>query len=236
MAQLGPGGSPPVPNPQAPPPQRPWLRIGVMAALVGLYVLFLVFQSPLGRSVGGSSRETITYSQLKTQIAADNVKDLTIQGQDAWGDFANAVSVDGAASNSQFSTTVPATDPSIYPLLDQYHVKYEYKQDNGGLGSLLINFLPFLLLIGFWIWILRRSGQATQGIFSFGRSRARMQAPGSPKTTFQDVAGVEQAQFELQEIVDFLRDPQRFQRLEFGQCHRLLVFRNLRARRLSGLL
>jgi len=213
MAQLGPGGSPPVPNPQAPPPQRPWLRIGVMAALVGLYVLFLVFQSPLGRSVGGSSRETITYSQLKTQIAADNVKDLTIQGQDAWGDFANAVSVDGAASNSQFSTTVPATDPSIYPLLDQYHVKYEYKQDNGGLGSLLINFLPFLLLIGFWIWILRRSGQATQGIFSFGRSRARMQAPGSPKTTFQDVAGVEQAQFELQEIVDFLRDPQRFQRL-----------------------
>src|SRR5438874_2339 len=213
MAQLGPGGSPPVPNPQAPPPQRPWLRIGVMAALVGLYVLFLVFQSPLGRSVGGSSRETITYSQLKTQIAADNVKDLTIQGQDAWGDFASAVSVDGAASNSQFSTTVPATDPSIYPLLDQYHVKYEYKQDNGGLGSLLINFLPFLLLIGFWIWILRRSGQATQGIFSFGRSRARMQAPGSPKTTFQDVAGVEQAQFELQEIVDFLRDPQRFQRL-----------------------
>jgi len=213
MAQLGPGGSPPVPNPQAPPPQRPWLRIGVMAALVGLYVLFLVFQSPLGRSVGGSSRETITYSQLKTQIAADNVKDLTIQGQDAWGDFNNAASVDGAASNTQFSTTVPATDPSIYPLLDQYHVKYDYKQDNGGLGSLLINFLPFLLLIGFWIWILRRSGQATQGIFSFGRSRARMQAPGSPKTTFQDVAGVEQAQFELQEIVDFLRDPQRFQRL-----------------------
>ncbi|TMD13218.1 MAG: ATP-dependent zinc metalloprotease FtsH [Chloroflexi bacterium] len=184
-----------------------------MAALVGLYVLFLVFQSPLGRSVGGSSRETITYSQLKTQIAADNVKDLTIQGQDAWGDFNNAASVDGAASNTQFSTTVPATDPSIYPLLDQYHVKYDYKQDNGGLGSLLINFLPFLLLIGFWIWILRRSGQATQGIFSFGRSRARMQAPGSPKTTFQDVAGVEQAQFELQEIVDFLRDPQRFQRL-----------------------
>src|SRR5438270_1935785 len=213
MAQLGPGGSPPVPNPQAPPPQRPWLRIGVMAALVGLYVLFLVFQSPLGRSVGGSSRETITYSQLKTQIAADNVKDLTIQGQDAWGDFNNAASVDGAASNTQFSTTVPATDPSIYPLLDQYHVKYDYKQDNGGLGSLLINFLPFVALIALWVWILRRSGQATQGIFSFGRSRARMQAPGSPKTTFQDVAGVEQAQFELQEIVDFLRDPQRFQRL-----------------------
>jgi cell division protease FtsH len=184
-----------------------------MAALVGLYVLFLVFQSPLGRSVAGSSREPVTYSQLKGEITAGNVKDLTIQGQDAWGDFANAVSYDGAPSNTQFGTTVPASDQSLYTLLDQYHVKYDIKQDNGGLGSLLLNYLPFLLLIGFWIWILRRSGQATQGIFSFGRSRARLQAPGSPKTTFADVAGVEQAQFELQEIVDFLRDPQRFQRL-----------------------
>src|SRR5437899_1074109 len=107
MAQLGPGGSPPGPNPQTPPPQRPWLRIGVMAALVGLYVLFLVFQSPLGRSVAGSSREPITYSQLKGEITAGNVKDLTIQGQDAWGDFTNAVSYDGAPSNTQFGTTVP---------------------------------------------------------------------------------------------------------------------------------
>src|SRR5207248_1509247 len=86
-------------------------------------------------------------------------------------------------------------------------------EDTGGLGSLLINFLPFLALIAIWIWFVRRSGQAAQGIFTFGRSRARMQEPGTPKTTFNDVAGVEQAQFELQEMVDFLRDPQKFQKL-----------------------
>ena len=185
-----------------------------MGALVGLYVLFLVFQSPIGRSVGGSAREAIPYSELEGQIAAGNVKDVTIQGQDAWGDFKSAVSYESAPANTQFSTTVSSgPDQAFDDLLRQNQVRVDYKQDNGGLGSLLINFLPFLLLIGFWIWILRRSGQATQGIFSFGRSRARLQAPGSPKTTFLDVAGVEQAQFELLEIVDFLRDPQRFQRL-----------------------
>src|SRR5205085_18521 len=87
------------------------------------------------------------------------------------------------------------------------------KQDTGGIGSLLFTVLPFVVLIAIWIWFVRRSGQAAQGIFSFGRSRARMQEPGTPKTTFNDVAGVEQAQFELQEMVDFLRDPQKFQKL-----------------------
>ncbi|HYM50570.1 MAG TPA: ATP-dependent zinc metalloprotease FtsH [Candidatus Limnocylindrales bacterium] len=214
MAQLGPGGTPPVPDPQT-PKQRPWLRIGIMAALVALYLAFLALQSPLGRSVAGPARESIPYSQLKAQAATGNVKDLTVQGQDAWGDFNTAVSYGGAPANTQFSTTIPqeGLDQALKDALDQSHATLDYKQDTGGLGTLLINFLPFLLLIGFWIWILRRSGQATQGIFSFGRSRARLQAPGSPKTTFHDVAGVEQAQFELQEIVDFLRDPQRFQRL-----------------------
>src|SRR5205807_592568 len=81
-------------------------------------------------------------------------------------------------------------DPSFFPLLKSNHVDTQVKEDTGGLGSLLINFLPFLALIAIWIWFVRRSGQAAQGIFTFGRSRARMQEPGTPKTTFNDVAGV----------------------------------------------
>jgi cell division protease FtsH len=184
-----------------------------MAGLVALYLAFLGWQSPIFRSVGGSPRETIPYSELTNQATNNNVKDLTIQGQDAWGDFNQAVSYQGAPGNTQFSTTLPTSDNELYTIMRAHNVVVTVKSDNGGLAGLLIQFLPFLLLIGFWIWILRRSGQATQGIFSFGRSRARLQTPGSPKTTFQDVAGVEQAQFELQEMVDFLRDPQRFQRL-----------------------
>src|ERR671936_1111219 len=213
----GPGEGPPVPGQPGNNnnrPQRPWLRVGLLLLAIAVYVLLLV--SPFIRQVSGPPRLTIPYSLLRTQVASDNVKDITIQGQDANGTLKTAISYNGSPSNTLFSSVIPlndTSDPSIYTLLVDHHVNVTIQQDSGGLGGILLNFLPFLLLIGFWIWILRRSGQATRGIFDFGRSRARMQSPGSPKTTFRDVAGVEQAQFELQEIVDFLRDPSRFQRL-----------------------
>src|SRR4029077_8051785 len=169
-----------------------------------------------GARRGGAARVDLSYSQLITQVENGNVSDITIQGQSAQGDLKDAVSNNGV-SNTQFTATVPdnvgLTDPTFFPLLKANHVTTAVKTDNGGLGSLLLSFLPFLALIAIWIWFVRRSGQAAQGIFSFGRSRARLQDPSTPKTTFHDVAGVEQAQFELQEMVDFLRDPQKFQKL-----------------------
>ncbi|TMG35431.1 MAG: AAA family ATPase [Chloroflexi bacterium] len=214
MAQLRPDQPPPTPTPQ-PPAKQPntRLRLALLLAGVAIYVLFLA--TPLlGRVMGGSSRLDVPYSVLKAQAADNNIKDLTLQGQQATGDFNTAVSYQGV-SNTAFTSTTPepGADPSLYTLLDQNHVSYSVKEATGGWTGLLINFLPFVALIALWVWILRRSGQATQGIFSFGRSRARIQEPGSPKTTFNDVAGVEQAQYELQEIVDFLREPQKFQRL-----------------------
>jgi len=208
-------------NPQQPPgktPQRQpnyWLRFAILGGLL-LYVVLLLYPV-LGR-FGGPARADITYSDLKTQIANGNVADMTLQGQDATGDLKVAITGTNSVSATQFDTTVPAdpglTDPSLFTLLDENHVHYQVKQDNtSGLGALLINLLPFVALIALWVWFIRRSGQAAQGIFTFGRSRARMQEPGTPKTTFNDVAGVEQAQFELQEMVDFLRDPQKFQKL-----------------------
>ena len=214
MAQLRPDQPPPTPTPQ-PPAKQPntRLRLALLLAGVAIYVLFLA--TPLlGRVMGGSSRLDVPYSVLKAQAADNNIKDLTLHGQQATGDFNTAVSYQGV-SNTAFTSTTPepGADPSLYTLLDQNHVSYSVKEATGGWTGLLINFLPFVALIALWVWILRRSGQATQGIFSFGRSRARIQEPGSPKTTFNDVAGVEQAQYELQEIVDFLREPQKFQRL-----------------------
>jgi cell division protease FtsH len=157
---------------------------------------------------------TVPYSVLRTQVESGNVKDVTIQGQSVNGDFKTAVSYGGSPAETSFNSTIPSDDPSFYTLLSDNNVQTTVQPDNGGWLSLLVSYLlPLLLFAAFWVWIMRRSGQAAQGIFSFGRSRARMQSPGSPKTTFRDVAGVEQAQFELQEIVDFLRDPSKFQRL-----------------------
>jgi cell division protease FtsH len=216
MAQFRPDSTPPQPNNNSKPPRQTasWIRIALLA---GLSLYLVVLLSPFFSRLGGSPRADITYSQLKSEIAKGNVSDLTIQGQDAQGDTHSAVSGSNQVTSTQFETTVPSdvslTDPSLITALDNQHVNYQFKPDNGGLGNLLVTYLPFLFLIGLWIWFLRRSGQAAQGIFSFGRSRARMQQPGTPKTTFNDVAGVEQAIYELQEMVDFLRDPQKFQKL-----------------------
>ncbi|HET9847007.1 MAG TPA: ATP-dependent zinc metalloprotease FtsH [Candidatus Dormibacteraeota bacterium] len=213
MAQFRPDQNPSPPNQPSPRQPGSWLRIAVLGGL-SLYLAIIFF--PVLAKLGGPARVDLTYSELVTQVDRGNVIDITIQGQSAQGDLKSTVTSNGVTS-SQFSATVPdnvgLTDPTFFPLLKSNNVDTTVKVDNGGLSSLLLQSIPFLALIAIWIWFIRRSGQATQGIFSFGRSRARMQQPGAPKTTFNDVAGVEQAQFELQEMVDFLRDPQKFQKL-----------------------
>src|SRR2546428_5755637 len=213
MAQFRPDQTPPAQPPRNPRQAGSWLRLALLAGL-GLYLVIVFF--PFLVRLGGPARVELTYSQLVSQVENGNVTDITIQGQTAQGDLKTSVSNNGV-TNTQFTATLPdavgLNDPSFFPLLKSNHVDTQVKEDTGGLGSLLLNFLPFLALIAIWIWFVRRSGQAAQGIFTFGRSRARMQEPGTPKTTFNDVAGVQQAQFELQEMVDFLRDPQKFQKL-----------------------
>jgi len=213
MAQFRPDQTPPPQPPRNPRPTGSWLRLALLGGLA-LYLTILFF--PLLARLGGPARVDLSYSQLVTQVENDNVSDITIQGQTAQGDL-KAVFTSNGVTNTQFSATVPdnvgLTDPNFFPLLKSHKVDTTVKQDNGGIANLLISVLPFVALIAIWIWFMRRSGQAAQGIFSFGRSRARMQEPGTPKTTFNDVAGVEQAEFELQEMVDFLRDPQKFQKL-----------------------
>jgi cell division protease FtsH len=214
MAQFRPDQTPPPQAPKNPRQTGSWIRLALLAGL-GLYFAILLVQL-FGTRLGGPARVDLSYSQLLTQVENGNVTDITIQGQSAQGDFKAAVTDNGTTS-TQFNTTVPDNvglpDTSFYPLLNSNHVVTVVKIDTGGLGSLLFSLLPFLVLIAIWIWFVRRSGQAAQGIFSFGRNRARLQDPSTPKTTFHDVAGVEQAQFELQEMVDFLRDPGKFQKL-----------------------
>jgi cell division protease FtsH len=206
--------NPPGPNGKTPKQPNNRLRLALLVAGLSLYIFFLA--SPLLGRLGGPPRVELPYSELQNQVQAGNVKDITIQGQDATGDFKSSESYSNV-SGTQFHATVPdgvsQIDPAFWQSLKDKNVTTTVKTDSGGLGNLLLSVLPILALIGLWVWFIRRSGQATQGIFSFGKSRARLQDPATPKTTFHDVAGVEQAQFELQEIVEFLRDPQKFQKL-----------------------
>jgi len=210
MAQLRPGNDPADPETPGPPKSSGSSRLRLVL-LIGAQILFLaIVLFPLMRGLSSPSRLDISYSDFKSQVASGNVKDVTFQGKDAQGDFAAPVK-----TQTKFGTRIPDyTDPELATLLNENHVTVTAEAASSGLlGSILLNVLPLAAFVAIWLWILRRSGRATQGIFDFGRSRARLQSPTAPKTTFNDVAGVEQAVFELQEIVEFLRDPNKFQRL-----------------------
>ena len=145
---------------------------------------------------------------------------ITTQGNDVTGTFKSAqtlVSSDGKTITTQdFSTYLPSyIDTSLSGLLSQHHVTVSAKaQDNGSpLLGLLLSFGPALLLIAGIFWLSRRASNQQQGIFGFGRSRARLYDKEQPRVTFADVAGVEESKDELVEIVDFLKNPAKYQRL-----------------------
>src|SRR5438309_5043370 len=170
---LRPDQTTPPKGPKTPRQPGSWLRLALLAGL-SLYIVILL--SPVLGKLGGPARVDLTYSQLMTHVENNNLSDITIQGQGAQGDLETAVSYNGV-TNTQFSATVPdnvgLTDPTFLPLLKSHNVDTTVKPDTGGIGGLLITTLPFVALIAIWIWFMRRSGQAAQGIFSFGRSRAR---------------------------------------------------------------
>jgi cell division protease FtsH len=112
-------------------------------------------------------------------------------------------------------TQLPNGDPTLIPLLNQHHVSYQAKvvSDNNFFLNLLINLLPWVLIIAVFVFIARRATQSQQNIFSFGKSRAKVILEDRPSTTFADVAGVDESKNDLVEVVEFLKTPGKFQRL-----------------------
>src|SRR3989454_517850 len=149
-----------------------------------------------------------------------NVKDATVQGQDITGDLRKAIPLTDANGNavltSQYHLTeLPNGDPNLIPLLNQYHVQYQAKPvaDHNLLLNIVVSFLPLVLLFGVFFFISRRATQSQQNIFSFGKTRAKVVLGDRPSTTFAEVAGVDEAKYDLVEVVEFLKTPNKFQRL-----------------------
>jgi cell division protease FtsH len=190
----------------------------VIAVLLLAWGLFQYFTS--SSSGSGSNVVEVPYSTFIQQVDDNNVKDVTFQGQDVTGDFKNPVTVNdpstGTKTSTQFHfTELPNADPTLPTLLYQHHVSFQAKQsnDNSILLIFLEDFLPWILIIGVFLWFARRATQSQQNIFSFGKSKAKMVLEDRPSTTFADVAGVDEAKNDLVEVVEFLKTPQKFQRL-----------------------
>ncbi len=168
-----------------------------------LLALFTVFQGGPGQR---SVTQDISFSQLLSDVDAGKVRDVVIQGPEIHGTY-----TDGRG----FNTYAP-TDPGLVQHLyaKQVTITARPQQDNvPWFVSLLVSWLPFIALIGVWIFLSRQMQGAGGKALGFGKSRAKLLTEAHGRVTFEDVAGVDEAKQDLQEIVEFLRDPGKFQRL-----------------------
>lgn len=151
------------------------------------------------------SQTEIIYSEFLANVEKSNVSEVTIQGENITGKLANG---------TIFKTYAPK-DAGVVALLKDKGVRISAKpvDDSPWYMTLLVSWLPMLLLIGVWIFFMRQMQSGGGKAMSFGKSRARLINDKSKKVTFVDVAGVEEAKAELQEVIDFLRDPKKYTRL-----------------------
>ena len=167
-----------------------------------LLALFTLFQNPGQRA----SSQDISFSQLLTEVDQGRVRDVVIQGPEIHGTFTNG---------SSFQTYAP-NDPTLVKRLYDGKVQITSKPPGDNVPwfvSLLVSWLPFIALIGVWIFLSRQMQGGAGKAMGFGKSRAKMLTEAHGRVTFEDVAGVDEAKQDLQEIVEFLRDPGKFQRL-----------------------
>ncbi|MCX6154161.1 MAG: ATP-dependent zinc metalloprotease FtsH [Candidatus Kapabacteria bacterium] len=115
----------------------------------------------------------------------------------------------------RFSTKIGVIDSKVETIWETKGIKITYENSDGGFWAIMMTFLPWVVLLGFFVFFIRRMqmGGGTKGIFSFGKSRAKLAGDGAIKITFADVAGADEAKYELQEIIEFLKEPKKFQRL-----------------------
>jgi cell division protease FtsH len=158
------------------------------------------------RTGQGIKEDPISFTQFLEKVKAGDVKEVIIADRDVHGVYQNP--------QQGFHTQVPANYPPLYDLLNDKKVNVNIKDtSSGGWVSILLNASPFIVLLAFWIFMMRQMQSGGNKALSFGKSRARLHSTQQKKVTFKDVAGVEEAKEELQEIIEFLREPQKFQKL-----------------------
>ena len=169
-------------------------------------VLFTVFKQFDSRSMSAGA-QSVAYSDFLDEVKAKRIKDATIEDRSVV-----ATTTDG----KKIKTAITYLDRGLIGDLIANGVKFDVRQpeEPSFLSQILISWFPMLLLIGVWVFFMRQmQGGGKGGAFSFGRSKARMLDEASNTVTFADVAGCDEAKDEVQEIVEFLRDPTKFQKL-----------------------
>ncbi len=174
-----------------------WLVIGL-----SMILLFNLFNKPQGQS------NALTYSQFVNAVERHDISSVQISG-----DIVSGVTQDGQA----FRAVYPVNDDEMISILRHNNVDISVKevQKDSLMMSIFVSWFPMLLLIGVWVFFMRQMqmGGGKGGALSFGKTKAKLMEQGEHKVTFDDVAGIDEAKEELEEIIDFLKDPQKFTKL-----------------------
>jgi cell division protease FtsH len=204
-------------------PQPPHKRPSIWLVLVGLLMLNWAIALSVG-SPKTVARVTVPYSYFNRQVEAGNVASVDAQGSAIAGTFRHAVTYPAGKNGThttEFSTERPTfANDNLLSRLEKEGASVSAKAISSGqsvLATILVGFLPTILIVGFFIWMMRRAAGAMNaggGMFGgMGRSKARKYEADEQRTSFADVAGIDEATEELAEVVDFLKHPDRYRRL-----------------------
>ncbi len=195
------------------PPRPSWGNLSKNLALwllVGLLALALFQMMSRQRS----PTQEFSYTEFARQLDQDNIARVEIfDGKRLEGDFKSPVAQDGRSAKS-FTVLLPiANSEAFVRRLDEAGVPIVAREPKGGITAIIIAALPWIVILGLWFFLLRQLQAGGSRAFAFGKSKAKLLAGDTPKITFADVAGADEAKVELQEIIEFLKDPQKFTRL-----------------------
>ncbi len=213
------------PNMIPPKPTNPMKTVLVWVAVIATIIIALKIMDP----ASGNKATLLEYSQFLKLLdtSKDDIKKAEIV-QKGGGLIASSIlygevkdvkvlqAVIGEKEEVElpkFRVNLPFIDSEMLEIWDKEGFSYTFKEKEATAGDFLLNWWPFFLLIGFWIFMFRNGPGGQKGMFSFGKSRAKLQNMDNPQNTFQDVAGAEEAKEELAEIIDFLKAPDKYRKL-----------------------